>query len=163
MDAARLADVQRVLIDAEVVTSTLETLQAYGQRGFEGLVLWLGEIQQGIAYVSLAIVPEQEPISSEGGVGYFVDGNTLFRLNRALASSGFRLIAQVHSHPSNAYHSEADDRYAIVTAEGGFSFVVPNFGKAPIDPTVWAIYRLRAGEWREITPSQAKSLISMSV
>jgi hypothetical protein len=72
------------------------------------------------------------------------------------------LIAQVHSHPNEAYHSEADDEYAIVTAEGGLSFVVPNFGKAPLDPTIWAIYRLTQGEWRGLNMNEAKLLISMS-
>ena len=158
-----MADVERVVIASDVVSSTLETLKAYGEHGFEGLVLWLGEIERGAAHVSRAIVPEQEPISNETGVGYFVDGDTLFRLNRALSLTGLRLIAQVHSHPTNAYHSEADDRYAIVTAEGGFSFVVPNFGNAPLDPTVWAIYRLTGGEWREVNHKQAATLISMSV
>jgi hypothetical protein len=49
-----------------------------------------------------------------------------------------------------------------VTAEGGLSFVVPNFGKAPLDPTIWAIYRLTQGEWRGLNMNEAKLLISMS-
>jgi proteasome lid subunit RPN8/RPN11 len=124
--------------------------------------LWLGEVEGDVAHVSRAIVPEQKSISRESGVGYFVEGNTLFQLNRALAQTGLRLIAQVHSHPNEAYHSEADDQYAIVTAEGGLSFVVPNFGKAPLDPTIWAIYRLTQGEWRGLNMNEAKLLISMS-
>jgi hypothetical protein len=163
MDALRLANVRHVKIEPHVVSSTLETLQEYGKHGFEGLVLWLGEIEGEAAHISRAIVPEQEPIASESGVGYFVDGKTLFRLNRVLELTGLRLIAQVHSHPTNAYHSEADDRYAIVTAEGGLSLVVPNFGRAPLDPTFWAIYRLIKGEWQEVNMTDAKLLISMSV
>jgi hypothetical protein len=108
-------------------------------------------------------MPPQQPIRSESGVGYFIEGETLFHLNQALAGSSLRLIAQVHSHPSEAYHSDADDRYAIVTAEGGLSLVVPNFGKAPVDPTIWAIYRLTQGEWRELDSAEARLLIKMSV
>jgi hypothetical protein len=162
MTASRLADVRHVRIESHVVSFTLANLQKYGAKGLEGLVLWLGEVEGDVAHVSRAIVPEQKSISRESGVGYFVEGNTLFQLNRALAQTGLRLIAQVHSHPNEAYHSEADDQYAIVTAEGGLSFVVPNFGKAPLDPTIWAIYRLTQGEWRGLNMNEAKLLISMS-
>jgi hypothetical protein len=162
MPSPRLADVEEVTIPPEVIAATLETLRAYGQKGFEGLVLWIGQVNGRSALVFQALVPDQESISSEDGVGYFVDGSTLFRLNRILASSGLRLIAQVHSHPTEAYHSEADDRYAIVTAEGGLSLVVPNFGWAPIDPSEWAVYRLSAGEWKYLERHQAEELIKVS-
>jgi len=103
-------------------------------------------------------VPDQEAITGENGVGYSVSGETLFKLNRTLAETGLRLIAQVHSHPGEACHSRADDEYAIVTAEGGFSLVVPDFGKAPQDPSEWAIYRLTNGNWRELTSAEAQSI-----
>jgi proteasome lid subunit RPN8/RPN11 len=163
MSVPRLADVRNVRIESDVVSSTLGALQRCGREGFEGLVLWLGEIEGEAAHISKAIMPTQKPTRNESGVGYFIDGETLFRLNQALTESGLRLIAQVHSHPSEAYHSNTDDRYAIVTAEGGLSFVVPNFGRAPSDPTIWAIYRLTEGKWRELDMVEARLLISMSV
>jgi hypothetical protein len=163
MSSFRLANVKEVTVTADVVTSTLETLQAYGHHGCEGLVLWLGNISEQSAYVLRVLIPEQNSISSEDGVGYFVEGDTLFRLNRVLASSGLRLIAQVHSHPAHAYHSEADDRYAIVTAEGGLSLVVPNFGKAPLDPSAWAVYRLTSGQWEHVERPDAQKLLRVGV
>jgi hypothetical protein len=161
MDLTRLADVERIAVGAGVVVATIEALQEYGSEGLEGLVLWLGSVEGTFARVSRAIVPEQNPIRSESGVGYFVEGATLFDLNRALSTTGLRLIAQVHSHPGEAYHSDADDRYAIVTAEGGLSLVVPNFGRAPLDPNFWAIYRLKQGVWNELSPDEVASLITM--
>jgi hypothetical protein len=121
MTLSALASVERVTIDPELLRLTLSSLQEYGKHGFEGLVLWLGEVHENAVSVSRVIVPDQEPISNETGLGYFVEGSTLFRLNRALALSGLRLIAQVHSHPTEAYHSETDDRYAIVTVKSGFN------------------------------------------
>jgi len=161
MSNPRLAEVCEVTVSLEVVASTLEVLQEYGSQGFDGLVLWLGHVLDGTASVSRALVPDQNPISSEDGVGYFVEGATLFRLNRVLAASGLRLIAQVHSHPTHAYHSEADDRYAIITAEGGLSLVVPNFGKAPLNPSSWAVYRLSSGDWKHIPGRDAERLIKI--
>ena len=136
-------------------------MQEFGSHGWEVLILWLGEITPGEAKVIRAFTPKQKAISSEDGVGYFVSGDTLFQLNRDLSESGLRLIAQVHSHPQEAYHSAADDRYAIVTAEGGFSLVVPNFGRAPADPTSWAVYRLHGRDWLELNEKEAQSIFEV--
>ena len=158
MTAARLDAVHSVTVDRSVVDTTMRALQKFGARSLEGLVLWLGKVEPGEARVLRALIPEQHPLSSEKGIGYFVSGETLFALNRALAETGLRLIAQVHSHPEEAYHSAADDRYAIVTADGGFSLVVPNFGRAPANPTSWAVYRLSQGDWIELSAKEVKSL-----
>src|SRR5438046_3225245 len=122
-------ELRRVTVQRATIEKMLQTMREFGALGCEVLVLWLGEVDatQAEGRVTQAYVPKQKPIKSEEGVGYFVSGETLFKLNRDLSQTGLRLIAQVHSHPQDAYHSEADDRYAIVTAEGGLSLVVPNF------------------------------------
>src|ERR1700692_1747728 len=142
MPDTHLDKVQSVTVERGVIQSTIHVLRQFGAHSLEGLVLWLGNIEAGKARVIKIFVPDQNPISNETGLGYLVSGETLFNLNRTLAETGLRLIAQVHSHPEEAYHSAADDRYSIVTADGGFSLVVPNFGHAPADLTSWAVYRL---------------------
>jgi proteasome lid subunit RPN8/RPN11 len=161
MPATRLDTIRSIFIDRGVITTTLRVLQQFGGHGCEGLVLWVGEVTQDQARVTQAFVPDQRPVKSEEGVGYFVDGATLFELNRKLADTGLRLIAQVHSHPGEAYHSAADDRYAIVTADGGLSLVVPDFGRAPADPTSWAVYRLMKGSWHELDVEQTRALLNI--
>lgn len=153
--------VRRVTVKRATIEAMLKVMQEFGSHGWEVLVLWLGRVEQGEAHVIKAFTPQQKAISSEDGVGYFVDGDTLFQLNRDLSESGLRLIAQVHSHPQEAYHSEADDRYAIVTAEGGLSLVVPNFGRAPADPTGWAAYRLNGRNWDELSEKEVQVLFEV--
>ncbi len=157
----RLNRVRFVTIPYPVVYQTLEILREFGALSLEGLVLWLGHIEDESAEVQEAYVPDQTPISNEGGVGYFVEGEVLFKLNRALEETGLRLIAQVHSHPEDAYHSETDDRYAIVTSEGGFSLVVPNFGEAPANPVAWAVYRLFQNGWRQLRVQEIEDLFKV--
>lgn len=161
MPSIRLDSVQNISIDPRVIDTTLRVLQQFGAHGCEGLVLWIGEVSEGQARITRAVVPNQTPMKSEEGVGYFIDAQVLFELNRKLSDTGLRLIAQVHSHPGEAYHSETDDRYAIVTADGGLSLVVPDFGKAPMDPTLWAVYRLSNGSWCELDTAQARSLLNV--
>lgn len=153
--------VRSVTVDPNVIDTTIQALRIFGRRHLECLVLWLGSVEPGRARVVRAFVPEQRSVADEDGLGYFVSGETLFELNRALAETGLRLIAQVHSHPSAAYHSAADDRYAIVTADGGFSLVVPNFGRAPAHPTNWAVYRLSQGEWQELSTQEVQNLFEI--
>jgi hypothetical protein len=64
------------------------------------------------------------------------------------------VAAQVHSHPGEAFHSKADDRWAIVRHEGALSLVVPNFA---LDTTVsrflddTKIYQFSAAaQWTEV-------------
>jgi hypothetical protein len=142
-------------VPKSVIQLTLDRLQEFGTHGYERLILWLGEVLGDRAEVVMAYVPPQHSIASEEGVGYFVTSDTLFALNRALAESRLWLLAQVHSHPTEAYHSEADDRFAIVTADGGLSLVVPDFGHAEPDPMKWAVYRLSGHEWIPLSDSRA--------
>jgi hypothetical protein len=148
--SSELAAAARLHVSRGVVDQTWEALRAFGKNGCEGFVLWLGRVERAAARVTVAIVPAQDSISGEEGVGYFVNGHTLFELNRALHQTGLRLLAQVHSHPGAAYHSSTDDAYAVVTTEGGFSVVVPDFAADDPDPSACAVYRLRRGSWIEL-------------
>lgn len=146
-----LRDVKKVLIAQDLVTRTVEALRSFGQNRCEGLVLWLGTSSGNEARISNAWVPPQTPIRSESGVGYMVSGETLTEISRECRRKGVGLVAQVHSHPGRAYHSDADDRYAVVTTNGGFSLVVPNFGDGPARIAAWAVYRLKGSDWAEMT------------
>lgn len=163
MPAVGLDSIHNINIDPGVIDTTLRVLQQFGAHGCEGLVLWIGDVSEGQAHITRAVVPAQNPIKGEDGVGYFIDGEVLFELNQKLSAAGLRLIAQVHSHPGEAYHSETDNRYAIVTANGGLSLVVPDFGKAPTDPALWAVYRLSNGIWYELDTVQARSLLNVGM
>jgi len=142
-----LAAVTTAYLSRTVLDQTVDALRTFGRRGNEGFALWVGEITENAAHIGECLVPTQSSIQSEDGVGYFIDSSTLFQLNRYLSDRRLRLIAQVHSHPTEAYHSSTDDAYAVVTTEGGFSLVVPYFARAPASIPTWAVYRLRQGRW----------------
>jgi hypothetical protein len=143
-----------------VLEKTCALMRTYGETGHELLILWLGRVDGGTAMVLRAVAPSQESLSSEDGVGYLVSSETLFELNRLLAETKLRLIAQVHSHPAEAYHSEADDRWAVVTTDGGFSLVVPDFAAGePFDG--WAMYRLVRGRWSHVLDAEMSRMIRL--
>ncbi len=150
---AALNAVRELIVPAPILGRTCALLRARGETGHELLVLWLGRVDSGAATVLHAVAPTQEALRSEDGVGYFVSGETLFELNKLLSETKLRLIAQVHSHPSEAFHSSADDRFAVVTTDGGFSLVAPDFAAGePFDQ--WAMYRLVLGRWRHVAGAE---------
>jgi len=149
-------------VSAEILNQTRDVLRKFGEQGCEGLALWVGTLDGENALVQGIIVPEQTPIREETGVGYFVEGPVLFQVSKYLEKKQLRLIAQIHSHPTDAYHSETDDRYAIVTEDGGFSLVVPDFARAPLKLDKCAVYRLDAGEWIELEDSQINAAFSVT-
>jgi len=147
-----MKQIERFYVPIAILHETNASLREYGKHGCEGLVLWLGHIHDdNSCRVERILTPPQNSVKSEDGVGYFVTSETLFSLNKFLSSTGLRLLAQVHSHPGHAYHSTADDRYCIVTLEGGFSLVVPDFGLAPPSLRKWATYRLIDGVWEKLS------------
>ena len=91
-------------------------------------------VQEGsVFHIREVIVPQQEwgyaaiTVSPYDGAGPCCSGINLHLYKSRLPW----LLAQIHSHPTHAFHSEMDDEYAIATALGAFSLVVPDFARDP--------------------------------
>lgn len=68
-----------------------------------------------------------------------------------------RYVARIHSHPGRAFHSETDDRNAVLTHQGAISIVVPYFGLGLRRGfEACAVYILRGAEWTELSPGPAR-------
>lgn len=148
-----LTEVEEFVIPLELVRQTLEPLQEAGGHGYEAFVLWGGRLDgdgKRFEFVS-AYFPEQTSRREEGLL-VVVDGEALFRVNRSFYERGLILGGQVHSHPTDAYHSSTDDAYPLMTLMGGLSGVVPDFGEGGRERLdEWAWYRLAgAGQWAPV-------------
>jgi hypothetical protein len=170
MSRASLQQITRVHLPAEIARQTQTHLAATGRRGLEGMALWAG-IQDGEAFrIRTCIVPQQQGHRTEHGLAVTVAGAELHRINLQLYRDGLRLLAQIHSHPTEAYHSDTDDRYAMATALGALSLVVPDFASGPFRLEDFAVYRLTPSPWwrfapgpywRALTPKSVRDLFSL--
>ncbi len=112
-----------VTCSSTLVEKTLLQLRYAGQRRCECVMLWLGRRNGDHIGVVDAYRPEQ------------VAREDMFQIPRAsmtvlfaeLRQRRLMVAAQVHSHPMEAFHSRADDRWAIIRHEGALSLVVPCF------------------------------------
>lgn len=145
-----LVRVETVAVAAGFLADTEASLRAAGRQGHELFVLWTGHVVGEVFEVANAHVPRQVAYRSEHGCGVRVDGVELHGLNAWLFEHGQVLGVQIHSHPDDAYHSETDDTYPIVTAEGGISIVAACFGRDGLLAESTATFRLTRQGW---TPS----------
>jgi len=156
-----LTVVSRFIVSNEIIAVTDATLREAGDDGFERFVLWTG-VRTGEEFiVRTTHVPEQTAYKMADGMCVRVDGEALFRLNRWQYEHGETLGVQVHSHPHEAYHSETDDTFPIVTAIGGVSIVVPEFARAGLTGEGVATYRLSADEWAELGDDAARAIVAL--
>ncbi|MCJ2086726.1 Mov34/MPN/PAD-1 family protein [Methylobacterium sp. E-005] len=137
-----------------ILADTIRILQAGGERREERVVLWLAPMAHEGA---TRVVEVYEP-GQVADFDYFrLPPESMRTLMAYLRAGRLRLVAQVHSHPGYAYHSEADDSWAIVRQLGGLSLVLPRFARTttPLNFTEQAMtYELTPeNRWTQV-PSQ---------
>lgn len=149
------ATLRNYVIPQHVLEQTRAFLRKRGERGVEGVVLWLGQIvDDETGAVVAAYVPEQVALRSELGVAVEVTREGLTRLIAGLPEGVFVLI-RVHSHPSGAFHSDLDDDNMLISHANAISIVVPNFASAPIVLERCSVNELRHGQgWVELEPAE---------
>ena len=151
--------IQKFVVPNGIADGTDAQLREAGSIGTERFVLWSGTVEQSAFFVRTMHVPRQTAYQLPDGLCVRVEGDELHRLNVWLFENQQRLAVQVHAHPTDAYHSETDDTYPIVTTRGGLSLVVPDFCRYGIRGARTALYRLGISAWEEVIPSVAQALL----
>ena len=142
-----LVDVDAFRVSADLVAKTEEQLRKAGRDGYELFVLWSGIIEDRVFLTRAAHVPRQQSYKTRDGLIVRVEGEALHKLNVWLYDKGQLLGAQIHAHPSDAFHSPTDDTYPIVTALGGLSIVAADFCRNGLLTPETAVYRLDKPGW----------------
>jgi proteasome lid subunit RPN8/RPN11 len=107
------------------VAETLRHLQSDGALGHEGVVLWLGSRDGDRIRVREVLRPQQEARSD----WFRIPSHSMAAIMARLRNENLMIAAQVHSHPGAAFHSRADDEWAIVRHVGALSLVLPTFAR----------------------------------
>ncbi|WP_421736554.1 hypothetical protein [Caulobacter sp.] len=112
----------QVNVPLTILNRTLATLRAGGVVGHERVVLWLGATSAG-GRVLEAYEPEQVTAKDR----FYLPPHSMRQLMSHLRSKRLKIVAQIHTHPGHAFHSEADAEWAIVRHVGALSLVLPRF------------------------------------
>lgn len=148
-----LRGVTQFAVPRRAIEATAEALADAGQDGYELFVLWTGSIERETFVIRNVHVPKQTSYKTREGLVVRVEGSELHRLNVWLYEHRQTLGAQVHAHPTDAFHSTTDDAYPIATEEGALSVVVPDFCRGGVITRGTAYFRLHRGRWRPAPPS----------
>jgi hypothetical protein len=140
-----------ITLAAGVLERSFEQLRHCGGARRECVVLWTGPLAQpGL------IDDVVHPAHTASAVGYDIDPAWIGQLWLELAKHARTVRAQVHTHPSSAYHSSQDDAHALVHTPRYLSLVIPDFASGPISLVdAFLTERGSDGSWHELDPQAA--------
>lgn len=135
----------RLRVTGPILDATQASLHRAGERRSEGLALWAGRPDGGASVlVSHVVEPETE------GEQDWLRTTTAARAEVVafLRAHDLLVVADVHSHPTEAFLSPVDARHPYSPRVGHLAIVVPDLGRRPrLDG--WRAYELDTGGWRE--------------
>lgn len=148
---------KKISVPQSVITDSIKELSLDGRANTERFLLWLGNSEERI--IREVFVPRYE-----ASPDYFrISEQNMGAIFRKLRASGLSILAQVHSHPMEAFHSYADDTWAIVRHVGALSIVLPYFAQNTTEQnfmTEAAIFELSdANRWRELSQEELRDFV----
>lgn len=140
------------VLPGELLEATVRGLRQEGRFAVESIVFWAGGVRDGTATISTLLIPKGPGVSKHP-LQVRVDDRTMAALCDRLDPPQTVLLAQVHTHQGEAFHSWADDQFSPDTP-GFLSIVLPRFAHGgPETWMEWAFFEcLGGGEFREIGP-----------
>ncbi len=146
----------RFTVPAAVVKDSVDLLAEPGAAGYEGSVLWIGELRdRASAQVTRVYRPEQMAFAGEAGLAVEVTERGLTDLISSLSGDEV-VLGRLHTHGNDdVAHSSLDDRNLIVAHAGALSIVVPWFAFDGIDLVRCGVHILSSvHRWRRLPPSE---------
>jgi hypothetical protein len=108
-----------------ILQATADALRRVGEGRKEAVALWQGKILSDTeAQVSKLLIPRQ----ITGPRHFNIPMDERLRIMDEINKVVEFILIQLHTHPKEAFHSEADDRYAVTKHLHAISIVVPDFG-----------------------------------
>ena len=127
--------VEKWILPEGVLADSIAEMAPDGKRGNEGIVLWAGHLEGGIARV-IQLVGLHGPLIRKLPLQMIIDPDLFAKVSIFCAKAKLTLLGQIHSHPKTFTDlSEVDKRYGIATPNF-LSVVAPYYAQRPA--TKWA-------------------------
>ncbi len=125
MEKGKPLKIRPVIVAQHIVAETIKQLRQGGHAQTERVALWLARKTDSHVLVHESYEPQYDALSDHFHIGR----PAMARLMEHLRIRELMIGAQLHTHPEEAFHSLADDRWAIVRHVGALSIVLPDFGR----------------------------------
>lgn len=151
-----------IFISRSGIAQTLQVLQRSGQRRHEGITFWLGRR----AGERIDVVEVYEPAHHAEADYFHIPPRSMQALQQELRTKRLMIAAQVHSHPMEAFHSRADDTWAVIRHVGAISIVLPNFATTTNTDSFFvdaAVFQLSAANrWVQVSENRKEDVCRIS-
>lgn len=153
--------IRKLFVPRNALAATIDELSQRGQARTERVALWLAGAGNAEIKVAEIYVPQYS-----ASPDYFeIPRPAMAKLLQHLGDRGFMIGAQLHTHPLEAFHSRADDKWAIVRHVGALSIVLPHFAKTVTSDnfiTLAKFFTLSAqNQWLEIPPRELNRYVEV--
>ena len=116
------------LVPKQILDESLKYLHNYGKNRMEGYMCWGGAIlKNSNAIIRNCIYPKPSELSSHGFLHAGVGLSAVFEIGEQVYEKREFLLAQLHTHAFEAFHSSIDNNFPISHKAGFISIVVPFF------------------------------------
>lgn len=115
----------KLLITQACVDALHACLSPEMRKGHEGIAYLLGRTDGTVTLAVMALRPKAETTPGS----FHVEPVAMAVCVRTAARLGLQIVAQVHTHPSAAYHSDGDIEGARIRYAGYASVVLPDYGR----------------------------------
>ena len=159
MDNRRVSEVNKYFLSHNILVESADLLRSLSGGVRESVVLWAGTVQGREAIVRRIVVPCQLASAEH----FDVPLGERLRIAQQFASSGEKLLVQLHTHPGQAFHSPVDDRLALPRHTGALSIVVEDFAANWHGDLRQVSVNLHLGQgvWRELRPKTVSTLFEV--
>jgi hypothetical protein len=145
----------RYQVSAALLSETFYRFRRCGRARRECQLLWTSEWAHP-SVISGVVHPQH---LAHGG-GFELDSAWINDFWLELGRTGRGIRVQVHTHPSEAFHSTIDDDYPIIHSEGFLSLVIPDFAMGPVGFDRAYLAEITSnGTWRELSPESRLQIV----
>lgn len=148
-----LSNINKIIVSEDILNDTFSFLQKYGKLQLESHALWVGKKEGNTFQITDVWYPEQENTS----ISYEVSEDDEFRINLRLHNENLTIIAQIHTHPGEAFHSCTDNEGSALSLPGSLSVVIPDFGfikSNNID--CWKVFQYINEKWKPVSKEEVE-------
>lgn len=114
----------RLIIARSCYDGLIAALRPATARRHEGVALLLG---RGDAAVKIALHTVR-PVATTSAGSFQISAVEMARVIAVASRLDLEIVAQVHTHPGEAYHSQGDEEGARIRYDGYISLVIPDYG-----------------------------------
>ncbi|MBB4305691.1 proteasome lid subunit RPN8/RPN11 [Rhodobium orientis] len=137
----------KIIMPQDCLLALTEALRPSLERRHEGIAYLLGRTDGTVTLATTVFAP----VARTTAGSFHVDARSMAICMQAAGAHELQIVAQVHTHPGQAYHSDGDVDGARIRYPGYASIVVPNYGVHLPQLDGIAAYLWRAGDgWQTL-------------